>query len=263
MNVNTIEPVRTAPPVYQGGCIHECDPAAVERLRAIMAEQRRAKEEAEAARLARQNDDAARLLAAAKRRKAQRQEVEPKPAPAPDTPRPPRARKQQVARTRFSAEQLAGAMKAHADGRVWSAIAAELGTNRTALREALIAAGYDPYGQPPVNKGFPPRISDDEARAIHARQLAGESLTALAAEYGVACQMLNRRFRRLGLPSAQTLGKTGKYTQAQVDAAIAARESGKLWREIAAEMGVNRTALRDALRRRGFRAHANGHGATE
>ena len=39
--MNDTQTVRTAPPVYQGGRIYTPDPAAVERLRALMAEQRR------------------------------------------------------------------------------------------------------------------------------------------------------------------------------------------------------------------------------
>ena len=91
--MNDTQTVRTAPPVYQGGRIYECDPTAVERLRTLMAEQRRAKEAAEAERLARQNDHAARLRAEAKRRKAQQVVAEPPPAPKSRPEPKPKARK--------------------------------------------------------------------------------------------------------------------------------------------------------------------------
>ena len=192
MTVHDVETIRTgnAPP-YQGGRIYECDPAAVARLKRLVAEQRQAKEAAEAARLARQNDDAARLVAAAKRRKEA-----PAPAPAP--------RKQRSDAHRFTSEQLAAAVETHAGGRFWRHIAADLGTDRSTLRRALAIAGYDIHSQPRW-VGRLSRYSDDEIRAIYARQRAGESLRALAAEYGVPPPSLNRRFRRLGLPAMRYL----------------------------------------------------------
>ena len=252
MNANPIEPVRTAPPAYQGGQIYECDPAAVERLKRLMAEQRQAKEAAEAARLARQNDEAARLLTAAKQRKA-RQEVPPNTATAP---RPTRGPKPIPKRRRFTADQLAAAMAAHADGRTWREIAAEFDVSRATLRHALDAAGYNPRGQKRTYKGRPSRLSNEEARAAYARQLAGERLDKIAAEYGISPQLFNRYFKRLGLPSARSLGKAAKskkpgkarrFTPEQLAAAVAAHEGGKYWREIAAELGVSRSSLMDAI----------------
>ena len=271
MNVNAIEPVRTAPPAYRGGQIHECDPAAVERLKRLMAEQRQAKEADEGARLLRQNDDAARLLTEAKRRKA-RQKAPTKTAAAP---RPTRGPKPVPKRRRFTADQLAAAMAAHVAGRLWREIAAELGVNRTSLRKELVAAGYNPCGQKRASKGRASkgrraRFSDDEVRAIYTRQLAGERLDKIAAEYGISPQLLNRYFKRLGLPSARSLGKAAKsikaskasrFTKEQLQAAVAAHESGQLWREIAAGMGVPRSSLMDAIKPRKPRAHANGNGA--
>ena len=252
MNANPIEPVRTAPPAYQGGKIYECDPTAVERLKRLIAEQQRAKEAAEAVRLARQNDDMARLLTEAKRRKA-RQKAPTKTAAAP---RPTHGPKPVPKRHRFTAAQLAAAMAAHADGRTWREIAAEFDVSRATLRHALDAAGYNPCEQKRPYKGRPSRLSNEEARAAYARQLAGERLDKIAAEYGISPQLFNRYFKRLGLPSARSLGKATKskkpskarrFTPEQLAAAVAAHEGGKYWREIAAELGVSRSSLMDAI----------------
>ena len=204
MNVNAIEPVRTAPPAYQGGRIYECDPAAVERLRALMAEQRQQREADDAARLARQ-ETAARLLAAAKRRKTQQPPVSAVAATATKpTHSATGSRKRRCDAINFTGDQLAAAVAAHNDDRrTWGELAAGMGVSRHALRDALAAAGYDVAQMPRVRKGTQPRFTDGQIRAVHARQAAGERLKDIAAEHGVPWQSFNRRFRQLELPSVR------------------------------------------------------------
>ena len=79
-------------------------------------------------------------------------------------------------------------MEALVAGRLWREIAAELGVNRTSLRKELVAAGYNPCGQKRASKGRASkgrraRFSDDEVRAIYARQLAGERLDKICLLY--------------------------------------------------------------------------------
>lgn len=236
------EPFRTAPPVYQGGRIYECDPAAVARLKRLMAEQRRAKEAAEAERLARQIDHAARLRAEAKRRRAQQVASEPEL-------KPKQVKKLGRPRRRLTADELAAAVAAHNSGQTWRKVAAGMGISREALRDGLVAAGYDIHSQPKIRRGRTCRITNDVARAIHARQLGGEKLKDIAAEHGVSSGVCNRHFRRLGLTTVRSLRRNQpsprrRNSDTQAAAAIEAHADGKLWREIAAEMGVPRTTLR-------------------
>lgn len=302
------EALRTGPPVYQGGRIYPCDPAAEARLNRLMEEQRRKKEADEAARQARRADTAARLLAAAKARKARQQTdaaeaVEPAaPAAAParvlpdDTIRALHARhvagesvtdlaaEAGIARTtlgrrfhrlglevrrqgrsfvrpprrprplRLSADELAAAVAAHDAGQLWREIADEMGTSRRKLREWLIEAGFDPGRQRNRRSSGPPsKVGADKALALHTRWMAGESSAVLAAEAGVDPQTLRRRFRQLALPTARTY-KRLRLSADQMAAAVAAHDAGRSWREIAAEMGVPKTTLRQAVERAGYDA---------
>lgn len=268
------EPLRTAPPVYQGGRIYECDPAAVARLKRLMAEQRRQKEGAEAERLARQIDHAARLRAEAKRRKAQQaRAAEPPPEPKP-APKPKIAQKPGRQRRRFTADELAAAVAAHNSGQTWRKVAAGMGVSRATLRAALIAAGYDIGDQPKVYRGRSRRVTDDMTRAAHARQLAGEQLKDIAAEWSMSPSLLNRHFRRLGLTSVKNIRKNDKNAppaprrrnnDAHAAVAIEVHAGGKPWREIAAELGVARTTLHGWVK--GYKARqepfaSNGNSST-
>ena len=243
-----LETIRTGPPSYHGNRIHTPDPAAVERLKRLMAEQQRQREEAEAARLARQNDHAARLRAEAKRRKAKAVAAEPKAEAKPE-PKPKADKKPGPARRQFTADELAEAVATHNSGQSWRKVAAGMDTGRDSLRAALIAAGYDIGNLPRVYRGRSRRVTDDMTRAAHARQLAGEQLKDVAAEWGMSPQLLNRHFRRLKLTPVRHL-QQGKPTprrrnnDAHAAAAIEAHAGGKLWREIAAELGVPRSTLR-------------------
>ena len=247
-----LETIRTGPPSYHGNRIHTPDPAAVERLKRLMAEQQRQREEAEAARLARQNDHAARLRAEAKRRKAKAVAAEPKAEAKPE-PKPKADKKHGPPRRLFTAAELAAAVATHNSGQSWRMVAAGMGGGRDALRAALIAAGYDIGNLPKVYRGRSRRVTDDMTRAAHARQLAGEQLKDIAAEWGMSPSLLNRHFRQLGLTPVKALRKNDKSAppaprrrnnDAHAAAAIEAHAGGKLWREIAAELGVPRSTLR-------------------
>jgi predicted transcriptional regulator len=163
-------------------------------------------------------------------------------ARAAHQPRPPR----------LSADELAAAVAAHNAGQLWREIAAEMGMSRRKLRESLIEAGFDPGHQRNRRSNGPPsKVGADEARALHARWMAGESSAVLAAEAGADPQTLRRRFRQLALPTARTY-KRLHLTADQMAAAVAARDAGRPWREIAAEMGVPKTTLRQAVERAGY-----------
>lgn len=179
-----------------------------------MAEQRQAKEADEGARLLRENYDAALLLTEAKRRKARRK--------CNRIRLPPRVLL--AARSQSQSAAVSPRLTSLGNGSPccrppWREIAAELGVNRTSLRKELVAAGYNPCGQKRASKGRASkgrraRFSDDEVRAIYTRQLAGERLDKIGAEYGISPQLLNRYFKRLGLPSARSLGKAAKSIKA-------------------------------------------------
>lgn len=150
---------------------------------------------------------------------------------------------------RFAAEELAAAVAAHDAGRLWREIAAEMGTSRAWLRHSLIAAGYEVNGRANrTNSGPAPRLNDEAIRALHARWEAGESSAVLAAEAGVDPQTLRRHCRRLALPTIRVY-KRLQLTAGQLAAADAAHDAGRTWREIATEMGVAKTTLRQAVER--------------
>lgn len=233
---------------FHPGHVYECDPEAVANLRRLMAEEREKRaQQRKPGRAAKKKPSAtaAAILARAKQRSGQ-QDAPPAPARKPakpvSRPRPPHAHN-------YTPAQLDAAIEAHANRMPWSRVAAGMGVNRNSLREALIAAGYDVDAIPPIR--LERNMSDDVTRAFYARQLAGESLTALAKEAGILPVRLRQNFRRLGLESARSLGKTCEYTDEKLQAAEAEHAKGRRWKDIAADMGTTRQALCDARRRRG------------
>ena len=123
-----------------GGRIYECDPAAVERLRRLMAEERERRQQrqqqAAAAKQARPKPSAtaARILKRAKQRKAE-EAKQAKPAK--------QAKRKGPAPRPLAPEQLDAAIAAHAAGQTWRQVAAGLGVGKDKLRDDLRRAGYD------------------------------------------------------------------------------------------------------------------------
>ena len=151
----------------------------------------------------------------------------------------------------FTAGELAAAVAAHDAGRRWRDIAAELKTARVTLRHALIAAGYATDRKPnrPPGGGPPPKLGNDLTHALHARYMAGERPADLAVEAGVSLETLRRSFRRLRLPA----GTPRHFELDEAGLAFVTRErgAGRSWREIAADLGVSRRTLQQAVGRAG------------
>ncbi len=258
---------------------HTPDPAAVARLKRLMAEQaaeqeRRCQDDAAARTRA---ELRARLVA---RAKVARGEDEEPAAAVVKTPARRRRRKAQPATPRVSArprldEDAVRALHArHMAGETIKALAAEAGVysgtlsdyfKRYNLRrqrrkllvtddEAAAALAAHAAGQPWHEIAREMSISPKALRALHARHMAGETLAVLAGEVGVNPVTLRRRFQTLGLMS--DLRPSGPapltLTSEQIAAVVAARAAGQPWNVIAADMGRSRKTLAVALERAGY-----------
>lgn len=178
---------------------HTPDPAAVERLKRLMAEQAAERERQ------RQDDTAAR------------------------------------ARAGLRARLLARAKAAReADG-------------ETAARAEAPASPKRRPGQE-VRQKPPPRLTEDAVRALHARNLAGETLKTLAAEVGLHSCTLSDYLKRYGLHGQR---RKLHVTDAEAAAAFADHAAGKSWQKIADAMGISSKALR-LLRRQSGQAALGG-----
>lgn len=93
-----------------------------------------------------------------------------------------------------------------------------------------------------------PRLTEDAVRALHARNMAGETLKSLAAEVGLHSCTLSDYLKRYGLH-----GRHQKLcvTDEEEAAAFADHAAGKSWEEIANAMGISTKALRLLRQRKG------------
>lgn len=108
---------------------------------------------------------------------------------------------------------------------------------------------------------FPPpprKLSDEQARALHARWLAGERQNDLAAGAGVDDVTLRRRWAALELPSLPPedmrtrTGMPSALTEAQAVAAHKRYMAGTASSVLADELGINRQKLIRAFHRYGL-----------
>ena len=182
-----------------------------------------------------------------------------------------------VARLRaFMAEQDA-AKRAAGDERAAAKeradAAAKLALALRAKRRATEAAKADAARPPKTAKtprqstGRPPgwnlipaprKLSDEQARALHARWLAGERQNDLAAGAGVDDVTLRRRWAALELPSLPPedmrtrTGMSSALTEAQAVAAHKRYMAGTASSVLADELGINRQKLIRAFHRYGL-----------
>lgn len=176
-----------------------------------------------------------------------------------------------VARLRaFMAEQDA-AKRAAGDERAAAKeradAAAKLALALRAKRRATEAAKADAARPPKTAKtaktprqstGRPRKLSDEQARALHARWLAGERQNDLAAGAGVDDVTLRRRWAALELPSLPPedmrtrTGMPSALTEAQAVAAHKRYMAGTASSVLADELGINRQKLIRAFHRYGL-----------
>ena len=176
-----------------------------------------------------------------------------------------------VARLRaFMAEQDA-AKRAAGDERAAAKeradAAAKLARALRAKRRATEAAKADAARPPKTAKtaktprqstGRPRKLSDEQARALHARWLAGERQNDLAAGAGVNYVTLRRRWAALELPSLPPedmrtrTGMPSALTEAQAVAAHKRYMAGTASSVLADELGINRQKLIRAFHRYGL-----------
>ena len=104
----------------------------------------------------------------------------------------------------------------------------------------------------------PRKLSDEQARALHARWLAGERQNDLAAGAGVSDVTLRRRWAALELPSLPPedmrtrTGMPSALTEAQAVAAHKRYMAGTASSVLADELGINRQKLIRAFHRYGL-----------
>ena len=266
------------PAAYQGGRIYTPDPAAVARLKRLMAEQAAERERQRQA----ADDEKTKLLLALRARREARQggragaaTAEPRASPEPAAhqsteERRPRSSavpsKRQSRRKKphplLKDEARVHALHAlHMAGKALTPLADDVGVDKRTLR-----AIFEHYELPVVShrrcppprpltaaelatrrEGRPrPDISDDAVRALYRRMVDGERRNALAAEVGVSPDTLTALFRLLDdCPPVRPRGRSSaNLTDAQLDAAIAANEAGESWPRVAAGLGISEYTLR-------------------
>ena len=247
---------------------HTPDPAAVARLKALMAEQDAAKRAAGDERAAaKERADAAAKLARALRAKRRATEAAkadaarpPKTAETAKTPRqstgrgrvcnfppPPRKLSDEQARA-LHARWLAGERQ--------NDLAAGAGVDDVTLRRRW--AALELPSLPPedmrTRTGMPSALTEAQAVAAHKRYMAGTASSVLADELGINRQKLIRAFHRYGLTVKEQKTVTARpfhpaLTPAAVREAIARNAAGEEWKAIAASLGCCARALRLARRR--------------
>ena len=247
---------------------HTPDPAAVARLKALMAEQdaaRRATESEQAA-AKRRADAAARLARAlkAKRRAAEVAEVDAaKPAKPPKPPKPPRQStgrppgwNLKPAPRKLSDAQARELHRRWQAGERQELLAAEVGVHAATMRRRW--AAMELPSLPPedmrTRTAPPAALTEAQAVAAHKRYMAGTASSVLADELGINRQKLIRAFHRYGLTVKEQKTVTARpfhpaLTPAAVREAIARNAAGEEWKAIAASLGCCARALRLARRR--------------
>lgn len=238
---------------------HIPDPAAVERLRAFMAEQDAAKRAAGDERAAaKERADAAAKLARALRAKRRATE-----AAKADAARPPKTAKtaktprQSTGRPRKLSDEQARALHARwLAGERQNDLAAGAGVDDVTLRRRW--AALELPSLPPedmrTRTGMPSALTEAQAVAAHKRYMAGTASSVLADELGINRQKLIRAFHRYGLTVKKQKTVTARpfhpaLTPAAVREAIARNAAGEEWKAIAASLGCCARALRLARRR--------------
>ncbi len=134
-------------------------------------------------------------------------------------------------------------------------------------RQRVEASGGRPAGttearpataRPPATSRLPrePRwqkLPDATLYALHARHVAGLTVMELAAEAGVKRTTLVTGFARLRLKVVQHPRRPRRTFSAEELAAVAtARQEGKSWKVLAAEVRADRETLQNALLRAGY-----------
>lgn len=239
---------------------HTPDPAAVERLRALMAQQRADRE-----RERQERQEAAAKTAAALRARRQaktapppveKPKPEPKVAPTPRKPAPPKPpRPPRVAKTRpakkgrvyqreLSREQAEALHARRMAGEGPVEVAAAAGVSERTLTRTFRFYGLPHIPRP--HHGPPRRVDDTRAPALYARYLAGERTADMAAELGVSRQTVLRTFCRAGCMEEVKRRPIQRctLTDDQLAAADAAQRAGQSYCKLADELGVPRSTLR-------------------
>lgn len=105
------------------------------------------------------------------------------------------------------------------------------------------------------SRGIRPRYTEPELLEVAARLARRESLTRIAADSGRDRGALRQALRARGLPSAATNPPTGRppvVTEEQIAEATERLAKGHQLGDIAYGMGMDRTTLLGALKRRGL-----------
>lgn len=221
---------------------HTPDPAAVARLKALMAEKDAARHAAadERAAAKQRAADAEKLARALKARSRERR-------PTPATPATP-VKPAQPARS-LTDEQVRELHRRWHAGERQTPLAAEAGVDPTTLRRRFARLELPPLPREDERTHAGP-LTEAAAVAAHQRYMAGESPLVLSGELGISRISLIRVFHRFDLAvKAVRPPFHPALTSIAVEAAIARAAAGEAWKEIAADLGVCPRALRMARRR--------------
>lgn len=239
---------------------HIPDPAAVEHLKRLMAEQK-----AERARQ-RQTDAAAKARAELRARlvaraKAARGEDEEPAAAVVKTPARRRRRKAQPATPRVSArprldEDAVRALHArHMAGETIKALAAEAG-----VYSGTLSDHFKRYGLRSQRRKL--LVTDDEAAAALAAHAAGQPWREIAREMNVSSKALRHLRRRAGegVANLRINSSARRIDDDQVRALHARYMDGETQAALAAEVGINPTTLHTRFRALGLRGDGRTRG---
>lgn len=221
---------------------HTPDPAAVARLKALMAEKDAARHAAadERAAAKQRAADAEKLARALKARSRERR-------PTPATPATP-VKPAQPARS-LTDEQVRELHRRWHAGERQTPLAAEAGVDPTTLRRRFARLELPPLPREDERTHAGP-LTEAAAVAAHQRYMAGESPLVLSGELGISRISLIRVFHRFDLAvKAVRPPFHPALTSIAVEAAIARAAAGEAWKVIAADLGVCPRALRMARRR--------------